>query len=432
MADGTAPLVQDRVTRLVALAPSLSGYNRLAARHLFSELAHLETIAVMAAERGDGVAGQLSDERTHHAAFSLLAERYGGLVDAGPRIQDLIEYLTSLAGDASLAALNIVAESWLESVFDSISSWGIADHLFWEIEQDEARHVHEALKVRPVGVAPIIRDLEQMLEEIAIAPAFMLPLIHFGGEYRVSQLGLSLCDAHERSCKHLGITPKTHKVRLLARSQRMWAKRAPKPVALSSWEVTKQRIYRHGDNMMLWFDVESDDGGARFQARLCNALASTVQRNARLRTVTRRGQLYRVQESVIALRVLYDDRAVSNVFLPNCQNQSVKQTLRQMHQRIQRVRNEQYRIVPEMNDGLDALLPPSRCCVAVNYNQSGSAGTGPLSDIEGIPILVTFGRRVHGKITVTVLMDHRTHDGQDIGMLQHGIEEKLRADHEST
>ena len=437
--EGRAARLEDRVERRVRdnlnlLRRNFGGYDRLAARHLFSEFCHLETIAVMAAERGDAIEGQLEDEHVHHETFRRLAEMFGGLVEPCEEIQDLIDFLTGLEGEASLAALNVTAESWLETVFDHVAEWGVCDDLMRSIEEDEERHVHDALDLaRPPAevIRPIMQTLERMLERIAVAPAFMLPLIYFGGESRVCDMGEGLCAAHERACSHLGIESRTHRVRLLCRSQRIWSRRKPDPVELGPWDLTKMRLWSEPSPMMLWF--EADVGrvnGYQLQAKTVGALARLLQLYPRLRFVTRRGQLWRAKEPIVAVRGLYDDRAVMNVFIPGAENRTWRGVLSQMNRRFKRARRVDYHPLPAMPDGLDKLLPPSRVAAAVNYNgiHGGIGGTGPLSDVEGIPILVTLGEVVDGRVTITILMDHRVGDGQDIGCLKHGLLKELEAE----
>ena len=432
-----ASRVERRVKRNLELcAKEFQGYDRLAARHMFSEFTHLETIAVMAAERGDGIPGQLEDEYVHHETFLRLAERYGGLVPPCQEITDLIDFLTSLEGEASLAALNVTAESWLETVFHHVGRWGCADEMMRIIESDEERHAQHAMNLPrpPVEVIePIMQTLERHLERIAVAPAFMLPLIYFGGEERVCKMGKGIVRAHERACEHFDIPTlsgkerRTHRVLLLCRSQWMWAKKKSALMEMTEWDQTKQRIYDREANMLLWFDVPTQANGYQLQAQVVAALARILQRYPRLRYVTRRGELFRVREPIIAMRALYDDRAVMNVFLPGCERRTWRGVLRQMNRRVKRARAVEYHAMPPMPDGLDQLLPPSRVAAAVNYNgvHGGIGGTGPLSDVEGIPILVTIGEVRDGRVTLTILMDHRTHDGQDIGLLKRELEREL-------
>lgn len=414
-------------------ASKFRGYDRIAMQHMMSIFAHLETIAVMAAERGDAIEGQLEDEYVHYETFAQAAEMCGGLVDPCHEVAVLIEYLKGLKGEASLAALNVTAESWLETVFDHTATWGIIDDMMRLIEEDEERHVHDALDAAkpPVEeITPIMRELEEMLEAISVSASFMLPFIHFAGDERTVEMGLALCDAHDRACDHLGVPSHSRRIRLMCRSQRIWARRKPEPIELTKWDETKMNIYRDVSNMILWFDVNIDEtNGYKMQAKVIESLAKVLQRNPRLRYVTRREKLWKCKEPIIALRSMYDDRAVMNVFMPGCEMRDWREVLRQMRLRVKRARNLPYNPIPALPDGLSELIPPSRACAAVNYNgiHGGEVGTGPLSKVEGIPILLTIGEIAKdGKATITVLMDHRCYDGQDIGLLKKEMVEELQ------
>lgn len=424
--------VRARVEENLALCvEQFKGFDRLAARHMFSEFTHLETIAVMAAERGDGIEGQLEDEHVHFETFKRLAEHYGGLVEPCEEVVELIDYLTSLSGEASLAALNVTAESWLETVFHHVGRWGCCDEMMRIIESDEERHAQLAMNLpKPPRdeIEPIMRKLEEHLEKIAVAPAFMLPLIYFGGEEGVCSMGASIIRAHERACRHFGIESRTRRVRLLVRSQRMWAKRKPVEKELAPWDVTKMRVYPGQiAPMQGWFKIKTRHNGIRLQAAVLGALARILQRYPRLRYVTRQDRLFQTQEVIVGARVMYDDRAVMNVFLPGCEYRSDRSILRQLSLRTKKARRFNYYHIPHLPDGLHLLLPPARVSAVVNYNgvHGGIGGTGPLSDVEGIPILVTLGEVRDGECVITCLVDHRTHDGQDIGLLMRELEKEL-------
>lgn len=428
--------VQERIDdNLDLVGRDFIGHDRTAARHLFSTLRHLEQIAVMAAERGDSIEGQLEDEYVHRGTFEALANRYGGLLPPCDEVQRLVDYLTAQEGDMSLAMLNVVAESWLETVFGHIGSWGYVDALMAVIEEDEERHVHDALEMAkpdPEQAEPTLRELEKMLSDIAQSAAFMLPLIYFGGEEAVCAMGMDLCAAHERGCRHLGIEPNTHQIRLFCRAQRLFARTKPEALEMHEGQVTLMRLYPELSPMLLWFDMPfGTSNGGKIQAQVATALACILARYPELRTVTRRGQLYRVQDTTIALRTAFDEYRPANVFVTNGQYKIWQETLTQMRRRTKRLRAHTYRPVPDLGNGLADLLPPSRCAVAVNFNGQfgGIGGTGPLSDIEGIPTLVTIGEprpAENGYVaTVTILMDHRCGAGRHIGALKRELETEL-------
>lgn len=433
-------LVEQRVKHNMAQMDQVfTGYDRLAAQHMFSEFCHLETIAVMAAERGDGIEGQLEDEYVHFETFKRLAEKYGGLVEPCPEVTALIEYLKTLSGPESLAALNVTAESWLETVFRFVANWGCADKMMRIIEDDEHRHSQMAFeleKPEKEKIEPVMRTLEGFLERIAVAPAFLLPLLHFGKEEGIIEMGKGIIKAHRKACEHFDIESRTKRVEILVRSQQMWLSRRPEEIEMEPWDQTKMTIHPDVPHpMQLWFEIPTSTNGYMLQAQLANSVARILQRQPRFRVVTRREKLFQVQESIVCMRALYDERAVVNVFLPGCEAKDDKGTFASMKQRIKRARNSDYLPMPKLPERLHKLLPPSRVAAAVNYMPTPKvygdkfvglvAGTGPITDMEGIPILVTLGEVLGGKTIVTIMMDHRTHDGQDIALFKKELESEL-------
>jgi len=416
----------------VQLCPDFVGYDRLAARHLFSQLSYLERIAVTASLRGDAVAGQLDDERVHRDTFAILAARLGGMAPMAPEVKRLIEYLQAQQGEMSLAMLNVVAESWLDTVFKHVGSWGMADELFASIEADEARHVYDALQSAvpaPAQSAPVLGALERMLWEISLSPAFMLPLIHLGGPKRTAEMGLAIARAHACACDHLGVEPDTYRLRLLCRGQRMLPE--CRPVSMTSWQRSKM-VLAEGRPMqqLLHRNLPIGDcrSPAKLQARLIRAMARVLARHPEMRLVTRRGQLFETPEPVIGLRALYDESQVVTVYVRGAHRRSTRQVIAGINRRLKRIRGKPYQPIPYLA-GLEDLLPPSLCNVALSYNGhwGGESGTGPLIDIEGVPIVVTVGEphdrpRWDGEcwqaervVTLTVAMDHRVGDGREIG-----------------
>lgn len=184
-------------------------------------------------------------------------------------------------------------------------------------------------------------------------------------------------------------------------------------------------LYPTCSPMLLWFDVPANSG-TRLQLKVIRAVGNILKRHPRLRYVTRKQGLFRAKQALVAVRTLYDERSVMNIVVSNFVTQ--RTVTRQLNQRTKKARREIYKAIPELPDGLDKLIPPSLVCCAVNYSgaQGGESGIGPLSDVEGIPILINVGEPVCGIATITLSMDHRTHDGQDIGLLKAELQKALR------
>lgn len=415
----------------------------IAARHLFSHLAHLEDIAVLAADRGDCVVDQLEDELVHRETFKQLAEDLGGMTAPSYEVRRIIEYLANLEGEESLAALNVVAESWLERVFVHLAKSGFCSDMFTLIGAEEARHAHEALesaKPDPEAFTETVRDLEEMLTLVSGSPEFMLPLHWFMGLESLGDMGLDMCDAHEKACKHLGVEPDVHNLRVSGRSARLLSRNQPYEIEMSDWERVKLQNWT--DFAPQYCNVTTEIPTTiplKLQAMIMEATGRVLDREPRLRNVTRRGKLFRTDHALIGMRSLYDSEQVITLFVAKPHRKGWKRTLRLLKKSKDRLKEREYepylggvRLCSELKD----IFPPNRCSCVVTYNGDfgGDFGAGPLSDMEGIPCSITIGKirsvprfSVYGEesgefsmesinaSTICFQMDHRTGDGQDIG-----------------
>ena len=433
--------IKTRVDRNIDLFGDVrrfKGKDKLAARHLFSSLGHLESIAVIAAKRGDAIEGQYEDELVHMYTFFELADRLGGVVDPSEPVVKLVNYLESLEGEDSLAALNVVAESWLETVFESLADAGIASEMIEVIEEEEHRHCHDALenaRPDPEAFEIVVRDLEQMLLKISYTAEFMLPLVHLMGQENVSNMGIAICDAHERGCKHLGIEPDLYDMRLASRALRMLQRTAPEPVDMNEWERTKVATWTDPAPQYCYFDLPlKDTNPIKIQAKTIECIGRIMARYPKLKNVVRGDQIYRTDTPLIGLRALYDDERVMTLWVSRAHRKDWKDIVRILNRQKKKIKDEPYEPyhgVISLGKDLEELYPPHRSSCVVTYNGDfgGSFGTGPLSGIEGVPMIVTIGRPQMKPVwdgegfvpklvaTTCIMCDHRTLDGKDIGKM---------------
>lgn len=423
-----------------------SAEDRLAAQYLFSHLAHLEDIAVYSAWRGNCVKDQLVDEYVHRETFGLLAEEYGGIVEPSWEIQRIMKYLMSLDGQESLAALNVIAESWLESVFECLAAGGFCTEMIDIIEAEEERHCNDALadaRPNPEVFTPIVRDLEEMLVTISGSPEFMIPLYHFMGQKKLGDMGLLMCKRHERGCQALGVEADMYPLKVSSKVARLMAKYEPDEIEPLDWEMVKLQNWTDFAPQYCYVTAEvPTTNPLKLQAMVMESVARVMDRHPQLRNVTRNGKLYRTRQSAVGLRSLYDDRRVMTLFVAEPHRKGWKKTLRFLNKAKKRLQDKPYepyeggvRLCPE----LKPIFPPHRCPVVVTYNghTGGHYGVGPLSDMEGIPCSITIGQvrkmpRYHATgftedrgrdhtvvpmATFCFQMDHRTGDGQDVGTM---------------
>lgn len=435
--------VRRRVRSNLALAPlpdaALTPAGAIAWRHLFSLLAHLEELAVLAAERGDGIPGQLEDELVHRDTFAALA---GDVAPCPEPVADLHRWLAGLEGVESLAALNVVAEAWLESLFREVAGWPVAPALFEAVGAEEARHVSDArAKTGAMGaaVAETVRGIESRLLAIVRDPSFGLPLLYFGGRRGLARVALRAYERHREACAHLGVAPGGDLRELVAGARAALADRDdPRALARTAWEETAEGLWPAGPAPMLhWEDVPAPWAhgatAAALEARAVRAVARALAHEPRSHVTRRPGQSFRPARPVVGVRRLHDAsrRLVMTVHVADAHRIELPALLRLLARRATRMRAEPYRPGPMGGLGeLAALLPPARAAATVSCVGffGGRSGIAPLVELEGAPIAVTVGEPVmrpawieaEGRylprphVFVGVAFDHRAGNGEEL------------------
>lgn len=408
---------------------------RIACRYLFSSLSHLERIAVLAAERGDCIEGQLEDEIFHRDLFAAIAELCGGLEEPDVATADLIEFLQGIEGAASLAVLNVVAEGWLETVFHALCDTEISPELFAAVEEDEHRHNHDARLLNVPDRAqsePLIRAVEERLFRISQNPQFMLPLHYLMGAEAVSAMGMSIARAHESACKHLGVEPKVQRLRAFARANRILARTAPIEIEMTQWERSRFTLWDDVAPQIAYMDVRvPTTNPSKIQLLVLKSLGRVLLNNPELRRVARNERLYEPQRVTIGLRATHRDRnQVFTIYVDPNEYPTSGKLLRAINCRKRTVNDHEYIGIPRLGD-LVELLPPARaiCTLSSNGAFGGLFGTGPLNRVEGVPMSVTIGE-VQTKpywdgekfapvnvVTLGAQLDHRANDGLHLGLL---------------
>jgi len=439
--------------------PPKDSYTRELHARLLSNLAHLETIAVEAARRGDGIENQLEDELVHQAVFTLCAEKADFLYPADKPTQALIDYLKNLEGKDSVHILNIVAEGWLETVFHYLAKVDdFIPHVFKLIEEDEHRHSHEAREQKvELGedTEQIVRDIEKLLFEIANSPFFMLPMVRILGRMACSRMGEALARSHETSCLHLGITPRVSKIKALARNGRNLLKNAPEPVKGRPWDEIKSRMWTGANDaaQVLYTEVSFPSNvkinPVSAQLRLCRAIGLVYQMHPQLLRVYRHKKLWEPTTPILGLRLTHKDRdQVGTIFFNPTKYRSDHRLLKMINTRKARMNKAEYEDIPNLA-GLEKYMYPSYAVATVSSNAGygGLFGCGPLIDIEGIGTAYTIGEiqykvkslsrkeflakdaeakpSYEAMFVLAIKMDHRMSDGKDIGFLAQEVKRQF-------
>ena len=394
---------------------------REAERRAFCNLADLESIAVLAAQRGDGVAGQLEDELRHRALFVCEAELRGGYAPRqSPALNDLSDYLNGLDGNDSLLALNVVAERWLANIMAVLARRGFAEELLADIEIDERRHCAIAPVVF-INAETIIGDLERLLKRLTNDPQFIAPFAPLIGADGLIEMGRAVCDAHEAACTLIGIRPQLRQIRA---QMSVWAgglRRLPIPVEMSAWQTAKQTMWQDSNEAALIFQSPLQTGSAapaKVQAVVVAALGRVLARMPEARLVARGGQLYAAGDPSIAVRCTHNDGQVESVIIRQPNRLGWREIVRVLNIRIKRLRKADYKPPPDTRGVEDMLLPsPVVASVTLVPGVAGLRGYGPFVSAEGLPLAVTIGGAENGKHMITMRYDHRCGDGDLVNRL---------------
>jgi hypothetical protein len=427
--------VEARVARNVELAPlHLEGDEREAARLLFSLLAHVETVAIVAAQRGGGVREQLEDELVHHESFKRIAEQLGGLEPRFPELQELISYIDSLEGDVSLAILNIVAEGWIANVFRSIASWRYLSPELWQIVgAEEERHCHEALEMArpdPEQTLPYLRQIEEHIYEVGRHPRFLLPLSFLGGVENVARMGLGSVEQHRRACAHLGVEP-GEEVRDMEKSCRAaLLQPLPEEVEPNAFQVSAMRMWKQPAPITDFVSVHLPGSHADREARVVQALAAVLARYPELNRTVAAGKLYRPPRVRIGVRRLYDNAdLITTVYVADPHRLSVGLIKARLRRRMERIREHPYEPAPDLT-GLEQFLPGPACVATVSYcaHFGVEHGQTAFSPWEGSTISLGVGQDPTDpdRLILGITCDHRVFGGRHVGLLVREIKKEFQ------
>lgn len=393
---------------------------KLAYRYLFSTLKALEDIAVLAAERGAGVKGQLEDEYVHRDTFKQIADLCGGYEDVCDNTQKLIDYLENLEGENSIAALNVVAEGWLSCVFVRLTP--LSPELFGKIGEDEARHNGYALSYKipdSEELESIIRNLEKLLLDIVKSVNFVLPMIYLLGLESVGKMGLEIIESHKRACAHMGVDSDTDQMKKFCRSSILASKTMPEEIEITDWQHNQLRAWDSFAHTIQIRDVKIDTNNKLLaQAKIIEAVGNILTYYPEYRNVTRDKRLFRTKKPLVGLRVPWDDDHLSAIYLTP--KNGYRHIAHKIIAKIKKIRKHPYEKIADVHHIKD-LIPPSQCSVMVStvglHEGANTTGWSVSSELEGIPITVFLlqPRSKEGKFwntRIVLVIDHRVQDGK--------------------
>lgn len=399
------------------------------ARLLFSNLAQLEQIAVLACERGAGIPGQYDDECAHRDTFAEIATALGGCAAPTQSIAALTGFLSGLRGPASLAVLNIVGEAWLGNLFSYLGPRGPWTELFTAIGEEESRHAREAASSLPAlqaeEVRPLVGCLEELLWAVTVDPAFCWPLAFFSSLSEVGAvLAASAKVAHAQACVSLGIEPGFYaeNIAYCGRSLETFAE----PLPLLQTSTQKAFFHIKMPAIRLSFPVRWKHKDSEVEARVVQAVGAALSTMPRLnRTIQdARSEVYGPVRPVIGVR-RKGGHGIITVYTRDPQLHEVSELRRTISDTAAHLHGL---LLPDLR-GISApllrLAPPPRCAATVTnvtpWTPRGGVGAAPLAPGEGatLSVCVTSLSRSWGRWTleVTIDADHRAHNGEELARL---------------
>ena len=158
--------------------------------YTFSLLAQLEVLAIQVPLKFESKMStpefrqqmriQLIDEIFHGLVFTKIVYLLCAPLALPPTYSENIERLCNFIRDeecpkVAVVLLNLIGEGWIEEIFSSLESQGIAPKVFATIIEDEHRHVSEADLYRDIGLPDkeIVRRKLEYLEEQLLTNIFL-------------------------------------------------------------------------------------------------------------------------------------------------------------------------------------------------------------------------------------------------------------------
>lgn len=205
-------------------------HNQVLYAHIFGMLTQLEVVAVQIPlkflseltthkDLEQRMRQQLVDEIFHTAAFLKIANELAMPHAYPPSCCPGIERLCSFIVDEPdvrtvVIMLNLIAEGWIEQLFDVLHQSGVAPTVFAAIMEDEKRHVAEAELYQVLGIPDkqhMQRKLSQLEEEmitnVIFKPKNTLALSAVIGVEGCYQLMRQINDKHTEQIAKLDLHP---------------------------------------------------------------------------------------------------------------------------------------------------------------------------------------------------------------------------------
>lgn len=436
-------------------------------RRFFSFLSQVEVIAIevplsaMPTARPEVLPlleRQLADEVFHATFFAALAKRLGGLDRPIPEAERLLDQIRAQDDPRTTAVLlNLVAEGWIENLFDHAATWGVCDEVFRIVLEDESRHVEEAhahaegMEIAKVQEA--VRRFEEDLFRLVQHPRVLLPTLALAGEKRFRELGTSFLDVHKAALGEVGLPPPDALVEMERAFRDLQAgapadQEVPRAVPVefeSQWRRTALELWDAPRNpaMSGWMEVRVDHVPRRdLTAVLVAALGKVWAEYPRMNRYTHGGRLWSPPTVNVGVRVAIGAKgeALSTVPIVEADKRSVRDIRRILQESVKRMEETGARVeglAPDpgaetlsailKDEELMAMVPPETVTCPVTVSNVGKAGLhagfgampGALGQsievivgrVEKRPVWRTWRYKPTDVVTLGATADHRVIDG---------------------
>lgn len=402
---------------------------------LYSYLAHLEELAVLSVEAGNGIPGQLEDEKRHVHIFKKLATEtqldrpYDGQGYFTRTMTEpcrrLTEFCASLRGERAMIVLNIVAEHWLENIFEHLVHW-IPDEdraLVQSVLDDEHRHVAEARTPSVRGAnAALVAQLEERLHEVASDPEFMYPLAYLGGAEAVASMAADVHRAHQQALTHLCETGSPWFLAMATCRAEVDQDREPLVAASNTWRESAFNLDLGAMTGFVDIVWRWGTDPAAVEARVVRAVGRVLRHAPGLhRTINAaRREVYLPRREVVGVRRLGHPGVVTvAVAEPSEDIRAVAKEIRRRHRQALATQVE----IQPISEELLRLQPrPRMAAVVTSLMGAGGItfGLAPLVGCEGAVWSVGVGGEFintwpwRKRLRIGVQADHRAVDGQEL------------------
>ncbi len=449
--------------------------------YTFSLLAQLEVLAIQVPLKFEDkmstplfkqqMRQQLLDEIFHGLVFTkivyMLCAPYRSPPTYNKNIELLCDYIRNEdCPKIGVVMLNLVAEGWIEEVFNSLYQQNIAPNVFAAILEDEHRHVCEADLYREVGLPnkAIMRkklnELEdKLLTNILSQPKYILALSELLGTPATQALIQSMHEKHTKQLKKINMIPSEQWRFMMQMSQNFFEKLHAYSQYNTEIEMTPTRKFfmtqwgaPGNPTMNGQFDLDVSCLGffekkfppETLTTLMMQATSQVLTEDSSFRMFLSNNKMYQSDQVYLAIVVKLPDcnGHVGNILFKDCHEMTVLEVASKIRRVIQMMaycykkREQMEAKYPALKRNLDKVLydyahdaypypiPGAPVVSLSNIGMCGySQAISPLRKQEGLKLtLMTVERKLvwshlsnsfepKDMLPVSVSADHRIFDG---------------------